>query len=355
MIHYHILLAHWISLWYTTLSYWPSDYPYDTVLSSTGQLDFCGTPPSPISPLAIPMIHCSSTGPLKISMVQYLFFLAHWLYLCYTAIFYWTTGYFYGTLQSSTGQLDISMEHSLFTIDPLVIPMLHCNLLLAHWIWYTTLSYWPTGYLFGSLYFPIGPLAISMVHYCLLLDQWLSLLYTALFYWPTGYLFSNLPSSTCPLDISMEHYPFLLVHLLSLWYTSIFYWPTGYLWVTLSSPIGTLVISMVHYYLLLATGYLYGTLPFPIGPLAIPMLYFYLRLVRWIFLWYTTFLQLAHWLFFCYTAIFNWPTGYLYGTLPSPIGPLAISMVHVPFLLAHWLSLWYMGYWLSIWYTTLSY
>ena len=220
--------------------------------------------------------------------------LDQWIFLCYTAIFYWPTGYFYGTLPfyywytcypyvtliSSTGPLD----------------MAHYPPLLAHW-----LSLWFTS-------FPIGPLAVSMVHYCLLLDQWLSLLYTALFYWPAGYLFSNLPSSTGPLDISMVHYPFLLVHLLSLWYTSIFYWPTGYLWVTLSSLIGTRFISLVPYYLLLATGCLYGTLPFPIGPLAIPMLYCYLPLVRWIFLWYTTFVQLAHWLSLCYTAIFYWPT-----------------------------------------------
>ena len=162
-------------------------------------------------------------------MLQYLFLLANWLSLCYTAIVYWTNEYFYGTLLSSTGELDISMVHSLSTIGPLVIPMLHCYLLLAHWIWYTTLSYWPTGYHYCSLSFYIGLLAISMVQYCLLLDQWLSLLYTALFYWPTGYLYSRLPSSTGLLDIFMVHYPFLLVHLLSLWYTSIFYWPTGYL------------------------------------------------------------------------------------------------------------------------------
>ena len=70
---------------------------------------------------------------------------------------------------------------------------------------------------------------------------------------------------------------------------------------------------MIHCYLLLTTGYLYGTLPFPIGPLTIPMLHCYLLLA----------------------------TGYLYGILPSPFGQLAISMVHYVFLLVHWLSLWY--------------
>ena len=98
---------------------------------------------------------------------------------------------------------------------------------------------------------------------------------------------------------------------------------------------------MIHCYLLLATRYLYGTLSFPIGPLVIPMLHCYLLLALCLFLWYTPFFLLAHWLSLCYTAIFCWQTGYLYGTLPSPIGPLAISMVHVPFLLGHWLSLWY--------------
>ena len=129
MIHCYLLLAHCKILWYNTFSFWPTGYPYITLLSST--------------------------GPLVI---------------------------FYSTLLSSIGQLDISMVHSLFTIGPLVIPMLHCYLLLADWIWSTTLSYWPTGYLYGSLSFPIGSLAISMVHYCFLLDQWLSLLYIALFY-----------------------------------------------------------------------------------------------------------------------------------------------------------------------------
>ena len=104
---------------------------------------------------------------------------------------------------------------------------------------------------------------------------------------------------------------------------------------------------MEHFYLLLATGYLYCTLSFLIGPLAIPMLHCYLLLALWIFLWYTPFFLLAHWLSLFYTAIFCWPTGYLYGTLPFPIGPLAISMVHVTFLFGHWLS--------SLWYTSIFY
>ena len=157
----------------------------------------------------------------------------------------------------------------------------------------------------------------------------------------TGYLYGTLLSSTTPLNISMVHYPLLLAHWLSLCYTPIFYRPPGYLCGKLPSLISPLFIPMIHCYLLLATGYLHGTLSFPIGPLVIPMLHCYLLLDLWIFLWYTPFFQLAHCLSLCYTAIFCWPTGYLYGTLPSPIGPLAISMVHVPFLLGHWISLWY--------------
>ena len=90
------------------------------------------------------------------------------------------------------------------------------------------------------------------------------------------------------------------------------------------------------------------------------MLYCYLPLAHWIFLWYTTFLLLAHWLSLCYTAFFHWSNGYLYGTLPSPIVPLASSMLRYPFLLAYWLSQWYKFLsfcppWLSLWYTTIFY
>ena len=115
----------------------------------------------------------------------------------------------------------------------------------------------------------------------------------------------------------MVHYPLLFDYWLSLWYTTFFYWTNGYL---------------------------YGTLPFSIGALAISMLNNYLLLALWISLGYTT-------LSFCHT-------GHLYGTLlsstdplyislPSPIGPLAICMVHYYLLLAHWISLGYttLSYW----------
>ena len=85
LVHYHLLFAHMLSLWYTTLSYWPTDYPYATILSSTGQM-------------AISMVH----NPLL---------LAHWISLWNTAIFYWPIGYLYGTLCSHNGPLAISMVH----------------------------------------------------------------------------------------------------------------------------------------------------------------------------------------------------------------------------------------------------
>ena len=128
MVHYPLLLAYWLSLWYTPIFYRPTGY-------------LCGTLPSLISPRIIPIIHC---------------------YLLLA------TGYLFCTLS--------------FLIGPLAINMLHCYLLLALWIflWYTpifllahwlSLCYtaifcWPTGYLYGTLTFPICPLAIiSMVHF----------------------------------------------------------------------------------------------------------------------------------------------------------------------------------------------
>ena len=170
--------------------------------------------------------------------------------------------------------------------------MEHYYILLALWISQrcTTLSYWPTGYIYGTLLSSIDTPDISMVHAPLLLV--------------TGYLYSTLLSSTGALNISMVHYPLLLAHWLSLCYTPIFYRPSGYLCGKLPSLISPFFIPMIHCYLLLATGYLYGTLLFPICPLVIPMLHCYLLLALWIFLWYTPFFQLAHCLTLCYTAIF---------------------------------------------------
>ena len=122
MVYYYLLLAHWLSAWYTTHSYLPTRYLYGTLLSSNG-------------PLTIPMLHYT---PLLAN--------------CFP----------YATLISSTG--------------PLPILMVHYPLTLAHWIslWYKPIFYWPTGYLYGTQPSPICPLAIPMVHYYLLLAQWLS-------------------------------------------------------------------------------------------------------------------------------------------------------------------------------------
>ena len=153
MVHFTFLLAHCLSQWYTTTFYWPTGYLYGTLLS-TGPMVIYGT-------------LLSSSGPMDIPMVHYALLLANWLSLCYTAIFYWPTGYLYGTLPSNVGPLAIS----------LAICMVPYYLRLAHWlsVWYTTLSYWSTGYLYGTIPSSTGLHAIHMVHFPPLLAQWLSL------------------------------------------------------------------------------------------------------------------------------------------------------------------------------------
>ena len=192
MVHYLFLLAHWLTLWYTTISYlpigslygtlWPSGPSYCTQLYSTGRL-----------PPHVSVVHC------------YLL-LAHWLSLWYITIFFLPHGFLYDTLLPSTG--------------PLAISLVHYHLLLSHWLslWCTTIFYWPTGPLCANIQSSIGPLAspgpvapsyvtlplsngplvVSMVHY--------------IFYWPTGCLYGTLTTSTGPLDISMEHNYLLLAH-----------------------------------------------------------------------------------------------------------------------------------------------
>ena len=152
MVHYYLILAQWLSLWYTTLSYWPTRYLYCTLLSSTCPLD--------ISLVQYPLL-------LAIIMVHSYLLLAHWKSQWYTPLFNRHTGYFI-TLLSSTGPLYISMVHS----PPLLTQWLY--------LWYTTHSYWPTGYPYGTLLSSTGPLDIYMVHYYLLLADWLSLRYTIL-------------------------------------------------------------------------------------------------------------------------------------------------------------------------------
>ena len=109
--------SHWISLWYTIISYWHTSNPYVTLLSSTGPLD-------------ISMVHSLfSIGPLAIPMLHCYFLLVNWISLWNTTLSYWPTGYLNGTRS--------------FSIGPLAISMVHFYLLLSYWlsIWYTTISY----------------------------------------------------------------------------------------------------------------------------------------------------------------------------------------------------------------------
>ena len=139
LVHTNLLLAHWLSLWYTTIFYWHTGPPHGTLLSSPdpfahsyGHYNFywatgclCGKLLSP-------------TGPLAVFMVHYHLLLAHWPSLLYTTILYWPT------------EPNASLR-------------------------YTAIFYWPTGYLYGTLPSSSCALAISMVHYYHLLAHWLSL------------------------------------------------------------------------------------------------------------------------------------------------------------------------------------
>ena len=148
MVHNHHLLTHWLSLWYTTVFYWPND-------------PLCGTHPSSIGPLALP-------------------------------VFYRPTGSPYVRLLSSPGPVAQSYGTLPFSTGPLAVSVVHYYLLLAHW-----LSLW-------SLLSSSGPLALHIVH--------------IIFYWPTAptCLCGTQLSPTGPLAISMVHYNLLLAHCLSL-------------------------------------------------------------------------------------------------------------------------------------------
>ena len=336
VVHTHLLLALWLSLWYTTIFYWPTGPPYVRLLSSPGPVaQSYGTLTFSTGPLAVSVVHyylllahwlslwytliflwptgpsyctqLSSSSPLPphVSVVHYYLLLTHWLSLWYITIFFLPTGYPFVTISSPIG------------------PLLS--------LWYTTIFFWPTANPYGTRHSPTGPLDISMVHYYLLLAHWialwftplllahlLSLWYTTLSYWPTGYLSGTLLSSTGLMVISMVHYPLLLAHWISLLYTSIFYWPAGYLFGTIPSPIGnhygtplslpahwksqwyiplqsthwlSLMFTLIFYW---PTGYLNGTLPTPSDPMAISVVYYPPLLAHWLSLWYTT--------------IFYWPT-----------------------------------------------
>ena len=175
MVHNH-LLTHWLSLWYTTVFYWPND-------------PLCGTHSSSICPMALPVIH-------------YHLLQVHWLSLCeatifswpscpvlwYTTFFYWPAGCLLGTLLSPTCPLAVSMVTLIFL--------------------------WPTGPSYCTQLSSTGPLPphVSVVHNYLLLAHWLSPWYITIFFLPTVYLYDTFLPSTGPLAISMVHYHLLLAH-----------------------------------------------------------------------------------------------------------------------------------------------
>ena len=212
MVHNHLLLTHWLSLWYTTVFYWPNGH-------------LCGTHPSSIGPLALPVVHyhllvthwpslCDatifswpscpvlwyttfSTGPLAVSVVHYCLYLP--------------IGCLYGTLLSSTGPLALPIVHNylLLTHLPPHVSVVHYYLLLAHWLflWYITIFFLPTGYLYDTL-------LPSPAH-------WLCLWYTTIYLWSICCLCGALLSSYDQLALSMLIYHLLLAHWLSLCYITI--------------------------------------------------------------------------------------------------------------------------------------
>ena len=136
LVLFYLLLAHLLSLWYSTIFFWPTGFPCGTLLSFTGSQ-------------AIPMILFYLFFPQTFAVVLYYLLPAHWLFLLYSTIFFWPTGYPYGTLLSST--------------DTQAIPMI------------PYIFYWPTGYRCGTLLSSSSPVAIPLVLYYHLLAHRLSL------------------------------------------------------------------------------------------------------------------------------------------------------------------------------------
>ena len=202
---YYLLLAPCLSLWYSIIFYWPTAYHYGTLLLSS----------CPLPTLL------SSTGSMPITMVLYYLHLAHFLCLCYSTIFYWTTAYTSVTLLSSTGSLPI----------PLVL-------------------------------------------YYLLLAHCLSIRYSSIFYWIPTYTYGILLSSNGSLPIPTVLFYLLQAHCLSLWYYPTFFCPTAYSTILY----WLLPILMILFYLLLIPVHTYGT-PLPSTAfLPIPMIFYNLSL-----------------------------------------------------------------------------
>ena len=139
MVLYYLLLTLCLSLWYSSIIYWPTVYHFFTILPST-------------SPLPIPMV--------------FFYLMATCLYLFYSTIFHKFPACIYGTILSSTAPL--SKQKVLYYLP---IPMVLYHILLA------------TAYTNGFLLSSTGSLHIPMLFFYLLLDPCLYLWYAFTFYW----------------------------------------------------------------------------------------------------------------------------------------------------------------------------
>ena len=136
--------------------------------------------------------------------------------------------------------------------------MVFCHML--H-LWYTSITYWPTGFTYGTQLSPTGSLAIPLVLYYHLLCHWLYFWYFTITSWPNGYAYSILLSHPGSIAILMILYHYHLAHWLYLWY------------------------STINYYHLLATGFTNGALLSSTGPPGYTLLS---PTCQYAILWYST-------------------------------------------------------------------
>ena len=144
MVLYYLLLASCLYLWYSSIFFWLTAYPYGTALHFT--------------------------GTLSILMVLYYLLLDPCQELWYSTALYCIPVYPYCSLLSSTGSLPIHMI--LFYL--LLAPCLYLwYLLLASclYLWYSTIFYWRTACTFGTLLSSTGSMPIPMFLYFLLLTE----------------------------------------------------------------------------------------------------------------------------------------------------------------------------------------
>ena len=174
MLHYYLLHAPCLYLWYSTIFYCPTVYTYGTLLPSTGSLSI---PMVLFYLLLAPFLSLwyftTFYWSLPISLELYYLLLDPCLYLCYSTIFYWIPAVTYDTLLPSSGSLNILM---------VIYYLLLANCLS---LWYSITFYWPTSYstiVYWLHAYPYltrlsssGSLPIPMVLYHLLLDHCLSL------------------------------------------------------------------------------------------------------------------------------------------------------------------------------------